>query len=425
MSNKPKYEELEQRVKELEQETFRHKQVEKALKQSEEKFKNLVETTSDWIWEIDSAGIFTYVSPKVYDLLGYLPEELVGKNVFDLMSPEEAVRVDIIYSKYVKNTEAFAGMININLHKNGQEVIIESSGTPFFTNGGKFEGYRGIDRDITERKHTEEALQKSEINLKEAQRISKIGFWNFDINNKKASWSDESFNIFGIDKTRYPDGRVSESVWLSKLENPTETKALSNSLAEKNNQYEFEYQTILINGKAKTMYSHCEVERDNNGNIVRIFGTDHDITERKQLEKQLIQAREQAEFANEAKSNFLSNISHELRTPMQGILGYSILAIEKIDRLKKDKLLDYLSEIKVSGQRLMLLINDILDLSKLESGKMEYKLTRVKMLEIVSIAINEFMVPAQKKEILININKSEFNKIVIIVFIRQSTNNFS
>ena len=82
------------------------------------------------LYEVITHGNFTYVSPKVFDLLGYTPEELVGKNAFDLMTEEEASRVNEHYSQFVLNKMAFKGMINVNLHKDGHEVIMESNGEP-------------------------------------------------------------------------------------------------------------------------------------------------------------------------------------------------------------------------------------------------------------------------------------------------------
>ena len=164
----------------------------------------------------------------------------------------------------------------------------------------------------------------------------------------------------------------------------------------------------------KTIHSYCEVEKDNNGNILKVFGIDHDITERKQLENNLKYSKEQAELANKAKSDFLSNISHELRTPMQGILGYSNLAIKKIDQLAKSKLLEYFSDIRASGHRLMLLLNDILDLSKLESGKMVYELANEKMFDVIAAVISEFKIPSRNNEVEIIFNRSKFDDSIII-----------
>lgn len=146
-------------------------QAKKEAKENEKKFRTLIETTSDWIWEIDVEGNFTYVSPKVKDLLGYEPEELIGKNAFDLMSPEEAARVDAVYSKFVENKEAFSGMININLHKNGHEVVIESNGSPILSDEGELLGYRGIDRDISLRKKAEQELKKAKESAEESNRL--------------------------------------------------------------------------------------------------------------------------------------------------------------------------------------------------------------------------------------------------------------
>jgi len=401
------------------------KRADEALQEGAFFFSQMFEQSTTSTCLYNPEGTIVKVNSEFCSMFG-VEEEVITNGQYNILKDQAAIEAGIIplvkeiFDEQKTNKWEFSFDVEMSSKSTetptskGGHILLEVFGYPILDSKGHLEHVALQHYDITERKRAEEARQLSETNLKRAQSLSKIGSWYYDQHNDTQVWSDECFKIFGYKKDDYPENIVPESIALSIYANPEETIKLETSLIEKHDTYDYEYNTVPINGKVKSIHTFCEVERDNEGNIYKIFGTDHDITERKQLEKQLIQAREQAEFANEVKSDFLSNISHELRTPMQGILGYSSLAIEKIDRLKKDKLLDYLFEIKVSGQRLMLLLNDILDLSKLESGMMEYKLIRVKMLEIMSIVINEFMVPAQKKEIPININKSEFNKTVII-----------
>ena len=139
-----------------------HKRSEEALREGEERFRALVETTSDWIWEIDAKGIYTYASPKVKELLGYEPHEVVGKTPFDFMPPVEARRVSNEFATILKSGSPFCSLENLNLHKDGHEVVLETSGVPIFDGRDNLRGYRGIDRNITDRKRVEEALRKSE-----------------------------------------------------------------------------------------------------------------------------------------------------------------------------------------------------------------------------------------------------------------------
>lgn len=147
------------------------KQAESALKESEEWFRNLVETSSDWVWEVDANDFYTYASPKVRELLGYEPEELLGKTPFDLMPPEELARVANFFYAIAAAQEPFNCVENTNLHKNGHLVVLESSGVPIFNADGTFRGYRGMDRDITDRKQSDfqlrASLKEKEVLLKE------------------------------------------------------------------------------------------------------------------------------------------------------------------------------------------------------------------------------------------------------------------
>jgi diguanylate cyclase (GGDEF)-like protein/PAS domain S-box-containing protein len=130
----------------------------KALRDNEERFRGLVETTSDWIWEVDAHGVYTYASPKVKDLLGYAPEEVIGQTPFAFMPPDEAQKLGRQFAEIVAARQPFERLENVNLCKDGRRVILETSGVPILDHDGGFRGYRGIDRDITERKRAEEHL---------------------------------------------------------------------------------------------------------------------------------------------------------------------------------------------------------------------------------------------------------------------------
>ena len=133
-----------------------------ALRESEARFRNLVETTSDWIWEVDEHAVYTYASPKIRDILGYPPEEVIGKSTFDLMPAEEAQRVARLFGAIVAAREPLVSLENVNLHRDGHQVVLETSAVPILDQDGNTRGYRGIDRDITARKRAEDALRESE-----------------------------------------------------------------------------------------------------------------------------------------------------------------------------------------------------------------------------------------------------------------------
>ncbi len=135
------------------------KKSEEALKKSEQRFRDLTEHTSDWVWEVDANGVYTYSNLKVKEILGYDPDEIIGKTPFEFMAPEEVKRVVPEFQAIMKALKPFIGLENTNLHKNGQPVILETNGVPILDSLGQFQGYRGIDRDITERKRSGEKIQ--------------------------------------------------------------------------------------------------------------------------------------------------------------------------------------------------------------------------------------------------------------------------
>jgi two-component system, chemotaxis family, CheB/CheR fusion protein len=144
------------------------KRAEEALRQSETRYRALVETTYDWVWEVDAEGRYTYASPKVLELLGYTPAEVIGRTPFDLMPADEAERLQAVFGDIVSRRTPFAALENTNRHKDGHLVVLETSGSPVFGSNGAFLGYRGMDRDITDRKELE-------ANLRQAQKLDAVG----------------------------------------------------------------------------------------------------------------------------------------------------------------------------------------------------------------------------------------------------------
>jgi PAS domain S-box-containing protein len=147
------------------QDVTRLKEIEKMLWASRERFESLVETTSDWIWEVDRTGAYIFSNQKVKDILGYDRHEVIGKRPFDFMPPHEARKVAKSFLKFSKSREAFSGLENINLHRDGHEVVLETSGVPIFDENGEYLGYRGIDRDITKRKLAGQVLEQVNAEL--------------------------------------------------------------------------------------------------------------------------------------------------------------------------------------------------------------------------------------------------------------------
>jgi PAS domain S-box-containing protein len=133
----------------------RRKKDKQAVQESEARFRAMVETTSDWIWAVDKDGVYIYASPKVEDLLGYTPEEVVGKTPFDFMPPDEAKRMRDGFRRSVKSREPIWRLVNQNLNKGGALIWLETSSIPVFDSKGNLVGYRGIDRDITQRRKVE------------------------------------------------------------------------------------------------------------------------------------------------------------------------------------------------------------------------------------------------------------------------------
>ncbi len=132
-----------------------------------DRFSTIIDNIYEWVWEVDQNGVYTNASEQVFSVLGYQPEEIIGKTPFDFMSASEAERVGKIFGEIASKQVPFSKLLNICLHKDGHEVYTETSGKPFYDEEGLFCGYRGIDFDRTEEVTTNLTLKNTNTSLQE------------------------------------------------------------------------------------------------------------------------------------------------------------------------------------------------------------------------------------------------------------------
>ncbi|MBD2122243.1 ATP-binding protein [Trichocoleus sp. FACHB-262] len=151
--------------------TRKRQEAEAALWQSREQLRNLVEQINDWVWEADIKAVFSYVSPKVSAILGYEPNEVIGKTLDQFMLEDEAKRYTTLISYFTAQQTPFTQLETTLVHKNGRLVVCESSASPIFGQQNQLEGYRGVTRDITERKQAEQQIRKALTKEKELSEL--------------------------------------------------------------------------------------------------------------------------------------------------------------------------------------------------------------------------------------------------------------
>ena len=275
------------------------KKAEADLKKSEYKYRMLANHTYDWEYWVDSKGDYIYTSPSSKRLTGYSSEEFIAnpKLLFELVKPEYIDMVKKHYNyKNKEDTPVFTIEFPI-ITKEGNECWIEHHCSPVFDENGKYAGRRGNNRDITNRKLAEEKLYTNEQRLKEAQKIAKLGSWEWDLINNKIEWSNEMYNIYGVDKKEKPSPEL--QMKLIHKDDKLKVEQILKSTLDEKILPSVEYRIVLRNGDVKSIRGLAQRLFDNNGNVTKIFGTIQDITEQKAKDSRL---RKSEYILNETQS---------------------------------------------------------------------------------------------------------------------------
>ncbi|MDH3997709.1 MAG: transporter substrate-binding domain-containing protein, partial [Desulfuromonadales bacterium] len=362
-----------------------------ALRESEKRYRSLADNSEVGIVQITPEGKPIYINPIMLKLIDADdPAQLEGKTLADFIAPDFK---ELIAKNIAGRHENIASTYEVEIISlKGVRKTVMSSAAPIMGEDGRLESIISSIIDITDRINTEKRLQESERRLKETQRIAQLGTWEFDVATKEMHLSKEAFKITGKPlKDTITFGEYLKSI------HPEDLPRLNTFLKQSVSSQE-PHEIELRYRQADGSYNHTltrgePVVRDNE--VVKLIGSILDITQRKETEGELRRTKEAAEAANLAKSTFLANMSHELRTPLNAILGFSELMAR--DSSLSSKQLSNLEIIGRSGEHLLALINDVLELSKIEAGRVVLHPENFDLYRLLSIIEEMFTLRAQEK----------------------------
>jgi PAS domain S-box-containing protein len=279
---------LRQRVAELEKSEAECKKLKKTLLQSEKRFKDITKNASEWIWELDLAGKYTYASPAVKAILGYKPEEVLKIHIYDLFPPEDRKNLkEKVFRMFVKK-QSFRKFINRCIHKSGRTVWLSTSGIPVFGDKGDLLGYRGVNIDITEQRQAMDSLAQSERRYRILVETLQEGLGIVDLD-ENIDFANSAFcNIFGYPREKLTGMNLGEFVSRDEFEKVRQETAKR----KRNAASQYELRIKRKDGTFRDISIHASPWLNEKGECKGTIGVLLDITEQKQVQEALQESEE-------------------------------------------------------------------------------------------------------------------------------------
>jgi PAS domain S-box-containing protein len=386
------------------------KQIEQALREQQTYTRGLIESNIDALMTTDTVGLITDVNRQMCALTGGSPEDLIGtpfKNYFtNPQRAEDGIRRVLTEDRVTNYELTLRG-------KDGRETVVSYNATTFKGADGRLRGVFAAARDITDQKRLEEQIRRQNRDLTDAtaflnnvlESSTEYSIIAKDLGGTVLAWNEGARRNYGysaeemVGKQNSRILHVPEDVVSGRVTELLET-------ALRTGKAEGVFERVRKNGQRFTASVAVTLRRAEDGSPVGYVLISKDITDQKRLEEQLRRKNEELEEqnrrvqeANRLKSEFLANMSHELRTPLNGIIGFAELMHDgKVGPVAADHK-EYLGDILTSARHLLQLINDVLDLAKVESGKMEFRPEPVDLAKLAGEVRDVLRTLAAKKQI--------------------------
>lgn len=332
-----------------------------------------------WEWELDTNKLRWYGT--FWRELGYNEDEFHNVTkpevLLEFIHPDDRTLFHSAMLDTIKDGVALDFCYRLK-SKTGYYLWVRVTGQGFRDENGWTHYMAGANYNISQLKQTEQALRTSEERYSRIIAGTRDGVWDWDIENNKIEFSDICWEQLGFSPADIKALNLRNiSDWESRMSEQDVNRfkqALRSHILERS-PFDLEYQIKAKDGSIRWVRARAEATYNDQGRAVRVSGSNMDVTELKNTQLAVVQAKVAAEKANQAKSEFLSSMSHELRTPLNAILGYTQL-FGYDTNLNSDQI-DNITEIRNAGSHLLHLINEVLDLAKIEAGRMSLSLEPV------------------------------------------------
>ncbi len=345
------------------------KKAENAIKQKNSELETIFRNAPMGIVLLGSEGRIIQWNKQAETIFGWTPEEVLGEYLYDIILPKKYRNEKMSYIREFFETQGRITDNNVielpSKRKDSRLIDIGINISPTIVNEENC--YIVFIGDITERKRTQEILASKTAQLVEAQRVANIGSWEWDLVNKKVLRSDELCRIYGASKE---DMNVElDTKFVHAADKAYVNKVIQKAISDQT-PFNFFFRIIRPDGEERVLNTKGKIFVGADGKAMRVVGTSQDVTDAKRAEQELVKAKQIAEQSLVLKETFLANMSHEIRTPMNAIIGFTdILIKRKLGAQEKE----YVEIIKNSGESLLRIINDILDLSKMDADMIVFE----------------------------------------------------